>query len=112
LIQERRDVAVRFLVGFEKAVRDVADGGARNEPNMSILARVFKYQPSYIQQAINYFDTRMTVNPADLDDEQRVWLANGALKISKPVDVNQLVDNSLIEPALAKLPPLPSAKPS
>jgi len=102
-LADRRDAALRFLMGYEKGLRDVADGGAKREPNTQILAKAFKYEPSYIMQSVNYFDTRMTVNAGDLADEQRVWTQTGALKIGKPVDVNQMVDNSLVEPVLQKL---------
>ncbi len=102
-LADRHDAALRFLMGYEKGLRDVADGGAKREPNTQILAKAFKYEPSYIMQSVNYFDTRMTVNAGDLADEQRVWTQTGALKIGKPVDVNQMVDNSLVEPVLQKL---------
>ncbi|MFI5265867.1 MAG: ABC transporter substrate-binding protein, partial [Chloroflexota bacterium] len=108
-LAERRDVAIRFLAGYEKGLRDVANGGSHEANNVQILAKAFKYDPSYVLQSVNYFDTRMTVNASDIQDEEKLWIDRGSLKITKPVPAEQLVDNSLVEPVLQKLGPAPSA---
>ncbi|MFI5267020.1 MAG: ABC transporter substrate-binding protein [Chloroflexota bacterium] len=107
LIQERPDVAKRFLIGYVKAMRDLNANPASPE-NVKVQADILGFSDAIIRQQLgaSVFPPDAKVDMASLTDEEQVFMQRGELKeLTAPLPADKLVDSSFLDAALKTLGP-------
>jgi NitT/TauT family transport system substrate-binding protein len=118
-IAKRHDVAERFMVAYVQALRDyndvVSDGrfatDAAGDAMVKILSDALKLPPAQIREAeTQAIDPDGRVNEASLRKDLAFMKEIGEVT-AKDVTVDQLIDNSFVTAAVAKLGPTKSSRP-
>ena len=105
-VTEDRDVAVRFMGAFLRGARDLQDPAAWEEED--IVAHLSEATLGYSEAilelfAFPYFDPNGTVSVEDIDLMQQYFLEQGALAYEEPLVIEDLIDASIAEDAVAEI---------
>jgi NitT/TauT family transport system substrate-binding protein len=108
LIQDRPDVARRFMVAYVRGCRDYYEGMTLRDPTLRpqvlrILAdnSAFKDPALLDRVALHTVDPDGRVNFAALESDYRWYVAHGLMQ--DIVDLHQVVDNQFVDYALQQL---------
>ena len=99
-LKSRPDVIRRFLIGFVKACKYIADGKNKWTPEEIAIFAKYSKLPTDVIAAIPtppYTGEFGTIHTAELEKLQRFWHTYGLVNIEQPISA--LVDTSFITAA-------------
>lgn len=104
-IANNREAAVGFIRAYVRAVRDLADNDAWASDETAAILEEYTQVPAAINQtaARPYFPINGTVDIKDLSTLQDYFLAKGDLSYEEPLDIEVMVDNTLLEEVIADI---------
>lgn len=95
-IQERRDVAQRWMNAYIKGCRYYVERGAKDDEVARIIEKHTKVPAKVVKAAIPYYqDPEGKLNLESLADQIKWFVANGYMK--EPVPVEKVVDLSFLK---------------
>ena len=99
-----REAAVRFMVAFLKASRDVyADGWTRDE-NAAIVNQYTEVPIEVIKRGASfYFEPNGRIYRPGMEKIQAYFVARGYTDFSEPLPLDQVIDESFLEEALERI---------
>lgn len=102
---ENREVGVRFLVALLQAIRDLQGDAWRS--NDEIIDAILTYttvpEPAIRGGTAFYFEPNGVVNKDSILDQQQYHFERGYTELEEPLSIDQLMDESFLEEALARL---------
>ena len=101
--KENPQVVRDFLIAFLKSVRELNDGKFKNDPrDMEIIGKYTKVPSDVLKQvAPPYYDPNGHVNKESVLDIQRFMLQRKAVQYTEPLKIEDILDESYLEQALA-----------
>jgi NitT/TauT family transport system substrate-binding protein len=104
-INERTEVAQRFALAMAEATQEMQGDNYLSDANMAAYLAYIPSTADAIKKGTPVvYDPTMTIPVSGLEDEELVNLHNGRLGYTTPLDMNNVVDTSFVEWALAHLP--------
>jgi NitT/TauT family transport system substrate-binding protein len=106
LIKDRSDVGKRFMVGLVKGAREILGPDYYNDENLAIYSK-YTRSPVEVLKSQDRYDYFPDLHPdvATLTDMQRVFIAEGVLRISAPLPPERWADDSFTRFAVQQLGP-------
>jgi NitT/TauT family transport system substrate-binding protein len=99
-----REVAVRFLVAYLTAVRELIDGGWQQEDNLAIISKYTNQPAELVKSSIkSYTDPNGEMVWASVERLQKYYIGRGYIEIDQPLTMEQMVDDSILEAALERI---------
>ena len=117
-VRERRNVGMRFMKAYVRALRDYADAvqegrfteDAKGKEVVGILSTALKLTPEQIREAeTQAVDPDGHVNEASLRNDLAFFKSVGEVT-SRDVTLDQLLDNSFVDAAVKELGPYKAAR--
>jgi NitT/TauT family transport system substrate-binding protein len=107
-VEERPDVARRWMVAYLKGIRDLTGDGWRSPENLAIMSRATNLPADLIEESVApYWDPNGALNRDDLAAQQRFYQERGHLQYRDLLPIDTLVDQSWLDAALRELGPVP-----
>jgi NitT/TauT family transport system substrate-binding protein len=99
-----REVAVRFLVGYLKAVRELSGDGWLQEDNLTILSKYTNLPVENVKNSVrSYNDPNGEMFWPSVQRVQNYYLGRGYVEIEQPLSREQMVDDSLLEEVIERI---------
>lgn len=103
-VRERRELAVRWMVGYLKAVREIERLGFRNDAIAAVVEKYTRVPADVVKQAARpYYEPNGRVNLNDFARLQEFFKKRGALTYQRLIDPRTFVDQTIVRDALARL---------
>jgi NitT/TauT family transport system substrate-binding protein len=107
-VEERPDVARRWMVAYLRGIRDLTGDGWRSPENLAIMSRATNLPADLIEESVApYWDPNGGLNRDDLAAQQRFYQDRGHLQYRDLLAIDTLVDQSWLDAALRELGPAP-----
>lgn len=107
-VRSNPEGARRFMVGYLRALRDLARSNFKDPVDAAIIERWTKLPADVILRAVPpYVDPDGRMNIEHLDQQQRFFMRRGYLSYREPIDLQRLVDYTWLEYAIQQLGPFP-----
>lgn len=104
LQDENREIGVRFMVAFLKAMRDLQIENGYNDQNLEIISSYTNIPVPAIQGTVkSFYDPNAELNQTFIKDIMNYYIDNGYTEFSEPLKPNELFDLSYISTALDRL---------
>lgn len=102
-LADNADASKRFLKAYVKAIRWYWKALEGKDPELiSVAAKWTKMERATIEKSPwTYYDKDGRVNAADIKNQQETWVRQGL--VTKPADIQQLVDMQPLEAAIKEL---------
>ncbi len=102
---ENREVAVRFLVAYLKAARELQGDAFRSNDELvnAIVEWTGVPEPAVRNGVAYYFDPDGAINEASTADFQAYHVGNGYTEFSEPLPLDQIIFSDFLEEALARI---------
>nr|NIM06198.1 hypothetical protein [Armatimonadota bacterium]NIM24125.1 hypothetical protein [Armatimonadota bacterium]NIM67980.1 hypothetical protein [Armatimonadota bacterium]NIO97679.1 hypothetical protein [Armatimonadota bacterium]NIT31529.1 hypothetical protein [Armatimonadota bacterium] len=99
-----REVAVRFMVAFLKASRDVYQDGWTSDENATIVSQYTNVPIPLIQKGASfYFEPNGRVYQPGVEKVQAYFVNRGYVDFSEALPLDQVIDESYLEEALERI---------
>jgi NitT/TauT family transport system substrate-binding protein len=99
-----REAAVRFMVAFLKASRDVYGDGWTSDENAAIVSQYTNVPVSVIKQGASfYFEPNGRIYRPGVEKVQAYFVNRGYVDFSEPLPLDQVIDESFLEEALERI---------
>ncbi len=99
----------RFMVGYLRALRDLARTGYKGPSEVPIIARYTKLPAETVLRAVPpYVEPNGRINLAHLETQQRFFAERGYLAYAEPLDLHRFVDTTWLDLAIQQLGPYES----
>lgn len=103
-IKNHPDTALRFTAALLKGVRDLQGANYLDAQNLATLVKFTGSTEQAIKNAPPLvYDPNLSIATASITDQEKVDRENGWTDYTEPLDVNQLIDASLQQRAVAAL---------
>jgi len=103
-INERTEVAQRFVLALMEASRSMQGEGYFSDENIAAYMAYVATTPEDIKKGTPViYDPNLTTEIEGLADVERVHRENGRLEYTEPIDMSKVVNSTFIEWALAQL---------
>jgi NitT/TauT family transport system substrate-binding protein len=104
-IENNREAAVGFIRAYVRAVRDLDDNEAWASDETAAILEEYTQVPAAINQTASrpYFPINGEVDIDDLSTLQDYFLEKGDLAYEEPLDIEVMVDDSLLEEVIADI---------
>ncbi|HLH24117.1 MAG TPA: ABC transporter substrate-binding protein [Chloroflexota bacterium] len=107
-IDQRSDLARRWMVAYLKGIRDLTGDGWRQPENLAIMSKTTGLPTDLIEESVApYWDPDGRLNREDLADQQRFYMERGELQYRDLIPIDSLVDESWLDAAIRVLGPAP-----
>jgi len=104
LEKENEEVAVRFLIAYLEAVRDLHGDGWLKEENIAAIHEYTGMPEATIQKSITYyFDPDAAINQSSVERIQEYIVSRGYTEFSEPISLSDVIDLKFIEEALDRI---------
>lgn len=102
---ENRDLAVRFLVAYLKAARDLQGDAFRSDDAIvnAIVEWTSVPEPAVRNGVAYYFDPDGAINTVSTADFQAYHVGNGYTEFDEPLPLDQIIVSDFLDEALARL---------
>ena len=102
---ENREVAVRFLVAYLKAARELQGDAFRSNDELvnAIVEWTGVPEPAVRNGVAYYFDPDGAINEASTADFQAYHVGKGYTEFSEPLPLDQIIFSDFLEEALARI---------
>ncbi len=103
-LEQKPDVAMRYLIAYLHAARDLYGDGWRRDDNVAILGKWTGLPAATLQRALPiYRDPNGVINVDSLEAQQAFHLNRGYLRYSVPLDLRAFLDDGPRAAAVARL---------
>ena len=101
---DNREVTIRVLVAYLKAVRDLNENGWDNPEIISIIQKYTEMEPALIaRSAFPLFETTGALDEASILDIQAFQISRGYVEYTDALPVAQMADLTFLSEALARM---------
>ncbi|MBI2953758.1 MAG: ABC transporter substrate-binding protein [Chloroflexi bacterium] len=105
-IQERPDVARKFMVAYLKGSRDVQGQDLLKPEILDIILKATNQKPDSVQAGtLPVFDPDGTIHADWIDDQQQFFRDIGKLDYQEPIPSSKIIDDTFVKYALQQLGP-------
>ncbi|HLH26366.1 MAG TPA: ABC transporter substrate-binding protein [Chloroflexota bacterium] len=105
-IRDNPEGARRFMVGYLRALRELARSEFKDPSDVEIISQYTKIPADLVMRAVpSYVDPNGRINVAHLEQQQQFFADRGYLNYREPLDLNQYVDYTWLDAALQQLGP-------
>jgi NitT/TauT family transport system substrate-binding protein len=105
-VQNNAEGARRFMLGYLRALRELARSEYRDPTDLPITARYTKLPADVVQRVVPpYADPNGHINVAHLELQQRFFAERGYLTYAEPLALDRFVDTSWLDLAIQQLGP-------
>ncbi len=105
-IRDNPEGARRFMIGYLRAMRDLARTDFKDPADAETIAQYTKIPASLVLRAVpSYLEPNGKINVAHLDMQQHFFAERGYLNYREPLDLNKYVDYTWLDAALQQLGP-------
>jgi NitT/TauT family transport system substrate-binding protein len=99
-----KDVAVRFLSAYLKAIRELLNGGFQDDEDLAIISKYTKLDPEVIRNTLlNYTDPNCALLPASLEKTQEYYIAQGYTDYKEAIPMEKVIDDSYVKEVLLRI---------
>lgn len=99
-----KEVAVRFLMAYLKAMRELIDENWSNDENLEIISKYTTVPPEVIKSTTKaYYDPNCGFLLASLEDYQDYYTSRGYTDYSEPIPLSELIDETYINEAIRRI---------
>jgi NitT/TauT family transport system substrate-binding protein len=101
---ENREVGVRLLVAYLKAVRDLYGEGWTNEENATITSNYTHIPvPAIIHSVEPFIGPNGELNQTFIEDIMMYYFDQGYTELSEPLPLSKIVDSSFMDEAMKRI---------
>lgn len=101
---ENREVAIRLLVAYFKAVNDLLARGWDDPAIVSVIEKYTEIAPAAIMASPKPFlSADGAINTASILDTQAFQIAGGYVAYQEPLAIEQMIEESILAEAMARL---------
>jgi NitT/TauT family transport system substrate-binding protein len=105
-IRDNPEGAKRFMVGYMRALRDLARTNFKDAADAEVISQYTKIPAELVLRAEpSYLEPNGKINVAHLEMQQRFFMERGYLNFREPLDLNRYVDYTWLDAALQQLGP-------
>jgi NitT/TauT family transport system substrate-binding protein len=105
-IRDNPEGAKRFMVGYMRALRELARTDFKDPADAEIIAQYTRIPADLVLRAVpSYLEPNGKINVAHLEMQQRFFAERGYLNFREPLDLNKYVDYTWLDAALQQLGP-------
>jgi NitT/TauT family transport system substrate-binding protein len=99
-----REVGVRFLMAFLKAVRELQGEGWTKQENIDIISKYTGLPPEVIKTSSrSYQDPNCEFRAESLEDVQAYYVRRGYTEYTEPMPLSKVVDESFAKEAVKRI---------
>jgi NitT/TauT family transport system substrate-binding protein len=103
-LEQRPDVAARYLAAYLRAARDLYGDGWRRDDNVAILGKWTGLPATTLQRALPiYCDPNGVISVDSLEAQQAFHMNRGYVRYSMPLDLRAFLDDGPRAAAVARL---------
>lgn len=101
---ENREIGVRFLMAWLKAVRDLSGEGWKDEELVAITSSYTKIpEPAIIHGVVMYFGPNGELNQEFVENIMMYFFEQGYTELTEPLPLSDIIDTSYMEEAVERM---------
>lgn len=101
---DNREVGIRLLVAYQKAVRDLYGDGWSSDENLEICSKYTSVAVPAIKNGVsNYHDPNGKINFTFIEYLMGYYIDHGYTELSGPLPMSQIIDTSYMEKAIDRI---------
>lgn len=99
-----KEVAVRFLSAYVKALRELLNGGYENDEDLAIISKYTNLKPEAITKSSRFFqDPNCALEPDSLAGIQEYYVAQGYTDYKESIPMDKVLDESFMKEVLSRI---------
>ena len=99
-----KEVAVRFLSAYIKALRELLAGGYENDEDLAIISKYTNLKPEALRKTSRFYqDPNCALNPDSLAEIQEYYVVQGYTDYTEAIPMEKVLEESFLKEVLLRI---------